>query len=520
LIAVGVLLLGLIALGVWRFTSDKQAEALDDETSEAADMKYVFKGTKDGFFGYHILESKRFRKELRRSKLAVKWNDDGADYTARAQAMADSKFDFNVATVDSEILNAAPHKYPSRIGMVIDVSNGGDCVYSREDFGKVPKDFEGKDLRVGFTTNSPSEHLGKVLRGDMGIESLLPKSGAYRVEANGSEHVFELFEAGKIDVGYMWEPQCSFAAKLSGAVKIFDSSQVSDYIVDVLMFTKEFLGRDDSPNRKLAVEFVAAYFRALKWYRDHPDDLVKEVQTLKGNEKLTEADVKNMLAGIDWQTLTDNATYWFDISKGGEESNLNIEYVINNTVDVLIRNGDFSSNPLPDESAYELFFGDIIEEVYQKSSTLMTAGKTKKTGDTLTAEFTELPQEAWDELGDAADLKMPRINFRSGTALLTFDGKQTCDALAGKLRVHDSSRVVVTGHTDSRGDAAKNQALSLLRAQAVVSYMKAVHSVSEHRFLAVGKGGAEPKGCPSDASRRRCLLLQRRVEFTFKQEVY
>lgn len=69
--------------------------------------------------------------------------------------------------------------------------------------------------------------------------------------------------------------------------------------------------------------------------------------------------------------------------------------------------------------------------------------------------------------------------------------------------------VEVQGHTDSTGDAARNQRLSEQRAQAVRGYLIA-HGVEQARLTAMGYGSAQPVA-PDDTPPGR--QLNRRIAF-------
>jgi outer membrane protein OmpA-like peptidoglycan-associated protein len=83
-----------------------------------------------------------------------------------------------------------------------------------------------------------------------------------------------------------------------------------------------------------------------------------------------------------------------------------------------------------------------------------------------------------------------RVSFQTDLAVLDGPGAATVDALAEVLR-GSGLRVEVGGHTDNRGDAAKNQQLSEQRAAAVVRAL-AERGVAATRLVAVGYGSSEP----------------------------
>ena len=100
--------------------------------------------------------------------------------------------------------------------------------------------------------------------------------------------------------------------------------------------------------------------------------------------------------------------------------------------------------------------------------------------------------------------------FGLGSATLTDRTRKTLDELAGKLASDprlSGRRFVVSGHADATGDAARNQALSQARAQAVVDYL-ASRGVPADRLSAEGRGAEQPitGRSPSDPMNRRVQI--------------
>lgn len=119
-----------------------------------------------------------------------------------------------------------------------------------------------------------------------------------------------------------------------------------------------------------------------------------------------------------------------------------------------------------------------------------------------------------------------RINL-SADALFKFDkwqpenmlpqGRSELDALATKLREYQTMgdiRIVITGHTDRKGDDMYNMNLSQLRAQTVRAYL-VNQGVDPGSILAVGAGESQPvKECSTNLPRQQeidCLQPNRRV---------
>lgn len=99
--------------------------------------------------------------------------------------------------------------------------------------------------------------------------------------------------------------------------------------------------------------------------------------------------------------------------------------------------------------------------------------------------------------------------FAVNSAKLTAEGKASIDNVISQLATFDKiESIVVTGHTDSTGSAAYNQALSERRAAAVRDYMIS-KGVDASLITSVGRGEEEPV---ADNKTREGRRLNRRVE--------
>lgn len=523
-----LVVVAVLAMVTWKVFLQKkasdQAEAEEaaaaeeaqkiDETDAGKDLKGTLRGAADNFAGYFFLRSPEFQKLMRRSKYRVVVIDDfaaGDGYRERMQKVASGEYQFAVATIDSNILNSADLNFPGVITMVIDETRGADCVYALKTVGQKLDDFRRKQPRVAFTPDSPTHHVLKNIKSHFGLPEILPAKGSVqRVETNGSEQALARLVAGEAEVAGMWEPQCTQAKADPRFVEIFSTKDTEGYVVDVLLLNRKFL----ADNQPLVKKFIENYFRTLKFYFDNPDRLVAE---LKKETGLSEELVKSMMGGIAWQNLTANATRWFGIARPGENADEMIVAVIESTVKVLIENGDFQRNPLPDEgNPYEIFYPDIIEALYLQGLDATSGGPDGVSH----AKFDQLSPERWQQLKVEGNFKVPEIEFQGGTFNLTFLGKSQLDELAGDLKHFPMYRLMVIGHTSVGGDEVENEKLSLQRAEAVVQYFVTVHSYDPNRCLAVGKGSSEPLPMAESESLRHWRKRLKRVQIILVKEVY
>jgi OOP family OmpA-OmpF porin len=100
------------------------------------------------------------------------------------------------------------------------------------------------------------------------------------------------------------------------------------------------------------------------------------------------------------------------------------------------------------------------------------------------------------------------VNFAPARAVLTPASLAVLDEVARQLVDAPTIRIEISGHTDNRGVAARNNALSRARAQTVRNYLIA-HGVAPERMIARGYGAYAPITSNATPSGR---ALNRRVE--------
>lgn len=106
------------------------------------------------------------------------------------------------------------------------------------------------------------------------------------------------------------------------------------------------------------------------------------------------------------------------------------------------------------------------------------------------------------------------VTFDSGllfdfdSDVIRADAGRNLVELARSLNKYPDSKLLIVGHTDSKGDESYNQGLSLRRANSAASYLES-QSVTRTRIGANGRGEMEPVATnDTDAGRQ----LNRRVE--------
>ena len=83
-------------------------------------------------------------------------------------------------------------------------------------------------------------------------------------------------------------------------------------------------------------------------------------------------------------------------------------------------------------------------------------------------------------------MTIPAIHLFNSANDLTPAGKEILDSVANFLKTYPDNEVATRGHTESKGKAAANQAVSEKRAQRVREYLVAYQNISPNRITAEG----------------------------------
>ncbi len=513
-----LLFLGIVAISAAWYFLPIYRDMRQKTSSDAIRTKGKIRIALDNWIGYSILRSPEMKQQMRLAGWMLVCEDDKANYRLRTERLRDGEIDFAVATVDSYILNGAAVGFPGVIIMVIDESKGGDAILARGDAVQSLDALKGRtDLRVAFTPNSPSEYLAKAAAYHFDVPELVPPPGDNRIETQGSEDALKKLLAGRCDLAALWEPDVSRALSSPGISKIIGTEDTEKLIVDVLLVNRKF----SKQHPDVVEALLLAYFRSLKKYRSTPALLREYVRAETG---LSEDAIGPMLKGVQWVNLTENCEKWFGITAPGGSADQGLIRTIDSTVNVLMNAGDFTNNPLPDQDPFRLTYSAYLENLFVKAATGFTkAAPAVRHGQlpaSSPARFPPLDEAGWERLREVGTLKLDPVTFQHGSSELDLLGKEVIDKAAKLLDHYPHFRLLVKGHTGTRGDPAENQRLSRERADSIVRYLEITHNADRNRMRALGLGANQPLARKSGESFRTWQYRLPRVELVLVREEF
>ncbi len=179
------------------------------------------------------------------------------------RAFRNNTIELAALTLD-EVLLLKDLGYDVQIILVTDISEGGDVILGKPHVKQL------SDLR-GRTVGVESKSLGAYV-----LTRALQKAGmsvadvaAVPLEVDEHERAFQ---AGEVDAVVTFEPICS-RLLAAGAVRLFDSTQIPEEIVDVLAVRKGVL--QDNPEKVRIV--LRGWFAALDYLQNHAQDAAQRM---------------------------------------------------------------------------------------------------------------------------------------------------------------------------------------------------------------------------------------------------
>jgi len=517
-VAGSIIVIGLIALLVSKLLLPVFENSNLRNSSDAKATKGKIVIGMDSWIGYFPLCSPEMKKRIRRSGYILECQDDSANYNGRMEALQENKLQFAVATIDSYLSNGGKYHFPATIVAILDESKGGDAIVGVKEKVKNLEALKTQtDYKIAYTPASPSEFLLESMAVHFNVEKLLDKQRNWAMETDGSSAALSAINKGKVDVAVLWEPDVTRALSNPKLIKLLGTEDTNKLIVDILLVNRKYSQREP----EAVSELLKTYFKVLKFYRDNPEKLIDDAEKYSD---LKEEQVKPMLKGVKWVNLTENAVSWFGTSLGGATPQDGLAETIDATTQILIDHGDFDKTPVPNADPYTLINSQFIQELYGHAMTTTQFGSEHtrdsdvKSENGLGREFEKLSDKEWQSLRQVGSLKIRPIVFQSGSNELTPEGKSELKKAIANLKHYPNFRVLVKGHTGTRGDSNANRELSQKRAEAVANFLVTQYGADIDRFRPLGLGSSEPLPQKTGESFRAYNYRLPRVELVLMAE--
>jgi len=449
----------------WRVSQARHQELL--LTSDAGDVGRTVTVWGDDWLGYLIFKSRAMQEALRRQHIGLKY-EMVFDFKQRVQGLADGRCDFLAITADSYISNGKDTNYPGVVIFLIDESYGGDAIIGGPKVNNLDA-LNTPGIKGAFVGNSPSEFLLKSSQAHFHLDNLNGKMKSF--QRDKEEDVYNALADGSVDFAVLWEPFTSRALhEIAGAKRLLDTSQAQGLILDITVASRSVIAREPA----VADAVTRAYFLALHHYLNHPSEMRDLAVAYSGQP---EAVTDQMLKGIRFVSLGENQNNWFGTDSSGTARITDSLQAIS---DILVKSGDFSSDPL-DGNPYVILNSRVL-------AGLSTFPELESVDVASTqASFPQLTDEQWDKLPVTGTLLDEPINFPSGQFTLDDDSKELLREAARRLTYYPEQRVKVTAQVSPGSDPESDQALSNERAQSVAEFLVSC-GVDSNRIHAEGLG--------------------------------
>jgi len=498
-----IILIGLITILGWKYLMPILFEKHQFSSSDSANSMDTIKIGGDNYLGYWFVTSPEMRKSSARRGLRIDFTDDGGLYAERLEKFDKGDYDCIVLPVNTYLKHGAKFDYPGVIVAAISESRGADGIVGFEDSFPSDKinDLNDSSLKIVYTPDSPSSFLLNLTIADFDLNQL-QNSKSWQVHADGSSKVLKAASKGEGDVFVLWEPDLSKALKIPGMKYVWGSDKFSGYIVDVFVFNRDFLEK----RKDIVMKFFNIYFRTMNIYSNNLKLMTKEMSK---STDLKKDVIKKLLNEIEWYDIQENCETQFGFNINNQQKQVT-EGLINSIIactDVMLRSGTIDSDPLKG-NPYLITNSKILEELSKTQITKATGSRGK------TIVFEVLSDSQWKRLKEIGTFRVEPITFQSWNNLLTNEGKEKVDKIAGLLKNnYPNYRIIIRGHTCPGGDEKENKKLSKERAEAVAKYIKVVHGFPDERIRYEGAGSDFPAKKKPNESYRAYKYRLSRVEF-------
>ena len=475
-----------------RAVQEKQKEdRLIDRTSSQSRYDEEVVIWLDGFKGHLGLFSQEFKNHLKAEKIKVTLYDDfgnKGNYQERFDALKSGKAQLAMFPLNTIIrLGSENNDFPGTAVYMVDATVGADAIVSYKQGVASLQDLDHSDSKIIYPSDSPPEFLAEIVVASFNMTSI-PED--WRVKLDSAEEVYQHMLSSPKDSKMawgLWEHFVSMALDKDPELQVlFNSSNVKDYILDLLFANREYLL--EKPDVVRAV--IEAYAKTI--YKFAQNDSFAEI--IKRDAGPTESQIQsyadNISSGIQWKNVAENYAY-FGIDTNAHQNSL--EDIIPKITKTMIQVGMIDSDPLngnPSQLYYDGILRSMKNDGFHPGMKLNIISGVElgiKNEEIRSAVVLKaLTSEQWDKLYPAADFKVPPIRFPRDSSRITTQGNRNLESFAQKLKDFPYYYINVTGQSRGTGnleDDKISEGLALSRAKTVISKLVSC-GVSRDRFRA------------------------------------
>jgi outer membrane protein OmpA-like peptidoglycan-associated protein/ABC-type amino acid transport substrate-binding protein len=368
--------------------------------------------------------------------------------------------------------------------MIVDNTRGADAIIAKDKSIRTVEDLAGRKVAMLQFTPSHGMTIDAVENSSLSARKKQSIDYVFINAEDGLGGVRAALESGAVDAAVLWDPDLSLALRATKGHVVYSTRTASNLIFDVIVCDQRVL--DDTQGRAAVQKLVNGWMRGVDAAKADPDTAVDALIETKEFFALLAKDegkpfVKGLFDNLLWTGVADNARI---LGLAGGTNHYNRVY---QRFDQIYRAAGALANPKspvinPDDS-FDLSF---IRNLYQASTAAQAEAK-------KTEVFTEAAREEAVQAAPAEVTKPVTVSFASGQAALTKRAERTIDTeMVPFIENNGTAYFEISGNTDSTGNAAINNRLSLARAEAVVDYLVKQWEFPRERFKIVGNGSSRP----------------------------
>lgn len=454
--------------------------------SKVKNLKTVNIGL-DSFAGYAIYRSSVFKDECQKRGIQVNITEDD-NSLSRIKKLSSGECDFSLFTIDAFIkassqVSNRPEDIPGTIIWISDESHGADAVIANSKIFENIDSLNNHEVEIFATESSPSEMLSLVLKDHFNLENAKPV--VYLPDVKEVYNQYKSSKPSDKKVFILWEPYISKVLENKDYKILVDSEKFKDYIVDVMVVSRDFVVK----NPQIAYSLAESYFTSLFRLRDtFKDELTKDGK--KNGFNLTSEQADRMAKSIQLKNTQENYAHFGLIQGYNLQS---IESIISEILSLQTRTNNINQDPSQGQINCWYFPGVLnslnrgdfrpgLEKIQQESV------------------LPALADQEWLKLKPVGSLQAPKIIFRRGSSKISTNSEQTLSELVVKLNKWTAYYLLVKGNASMDGDPVANRILAESRATETKDWL-IEHGINSNR---VKIADAEP----DDSTTVKFILLE------------